>query len=52
MLRTVGREVTVSTKIRPILMFQGNAEEAMTFYVSLFPGGAARLTLRLGLTAA
>ncbi|MDR3721789.1 MAG: VOC family protein [Candidatus Acidoferrales bacterium] len=27
-----------SAKIQPFLMFQGNAEEAMNFYVSLFPG--------------
>jgi predicted 3-demethylubiquinone-9 3-methyltransferase (glyoxalase superfamily) len=26
-------------QIRPFLMFQGKAEEAMSFYVSLFPGG-------------
>ena len=26
-------------KVRPFLMFEGRAEEAMTFYVSLFPDG-------------
>ena len=26
-------------KVRPFLMFEGKAEEAMTFYVSLFPDG-------------
>ena len=30
--------MTVATKIRPFLMFEGQAEEAMNFYVSLFPG--------------
>jgi predicted 3-demethylubiquinone-9 3-methyltransferase (glyoxalase superfamily) len=25
--------------IRPLLMFQGAAAEAMRFYMSLFPGG-------------
>jgi hypothetical protein len=29
----------VEAKIRPLLMFQGTAEQAMNFYVSLFPGG-------------
>jgi predicted 3-demethylubiquinone-9 3-methyltransferase (glyoxalase superfamily) len=28
----------VDFKIRPFLMFEGKAEEAMHFYVSLFPG--------------
>src|ERR1041384_4861013 len=27
----------MSTKIQPFLMFEGRAEEAMNFYVSLFP---------------
>ncbi|HVW86610.1 MAG TPA: VOC family protein [Bryobacteraceae bacterium] len=26
------------TKVRPFLMFDGHAEEAMNFYMSLFPG--------------
>jgi predicted 3-demethylubiquinone-9 3-methyltransferase (glyoxalase superfamily) len=29
----------MGVKIRPFLMFEGNAEEAMNLYVSLFPGG-------------
>ena len=29
----------MSQQIRPFLMFEGRAEEAMTFYVSLFPDG-------------
>jgi len=28
----------VDFRIRPFLMFEGKAEEAMNFYVSLFPG--------------
>jgi predicted 3-demethylubiquinone-9 3-methyltransferase (glyoxalase superfamily) len=27
------------TTVQPFLMFEGRAEEAMTFYVSLFPDG-------------
>jgi predicted 3-demethylubiquinone-9 3-methyltransferase (glyoxalase superfamily) len=38
----------VGTKIRPFLMFQGNAEEAMNFYVSLFPGGEIIDIVRYG----
>ena len=30
--------MTVQAKIQPFLMFEGKAEQAMTFYVSLFPG--------------
>ncbi|HEX3744730.1 MAG TPA: VOC family protein [Bryobacteraceae bacterium] len=30
--------MNVQSRVRPFLMFEGNAEEAMTFYVSLFPG--------------
>ena len=26
-------------RVKPFLMFEGKAEEAMSFYVSLFPGG-------------
>src|SRR5882672_554494 len=29
---------TADLTIRPFLMFEGKAEEAMNFYVSLFPG--------------
>ncbi len=35
-------------KIRPFLMFQGRAEEAMNFYISLFPGGAISNIVRYG----
>ncbi len=38
----------MGTKIRPFLMFQGNAEEAMNFYVSLFPGGEIIDIVRYG----
>jgi predicted 3-demethylubiquinone-9 3-methyltransferase (glyoxalase superfamily) len=34
----VGERKMADTKIRPFLMFEGKAEEAMNFYVSLFPG--------------
>jgi predicted 3-demethylubiquinone-9 3-methyltransferase (glyoxalase superfamily) len=30
----------VNARVQPFLMFQGNAAEAMRFYVSLFPDGA------------
>jgi len=33
-------------KIRPFLMFEGKAEEAMNFYVSLFPGAEVLSILR------
>jgi predicted 3-demethylubiquinone-9 3-methyltransferase (glyoxalase superfamily) len=35
-------------KVRPFLMFQGNAEEAMTFYASLFPDGEIIDIVRYG----
>lgn len=35
-------------KILPFLMFQGRAEEAMNFYVSLFPGSAVSNIVRYG----
>lgn len=35
-------------KIRPFLMFQGKAEEAMNFYVSLFPGAEVLDVVRYG----
>ncbi|MEU8033428.1 VOC family protein, partial [Streptomyces sp. NPDC049099] len=31
-------EITASQKITTFLMFEGDAEEAMTFYISLFDG--------------
>lgn len=34
--------------IRPFLMFQGNAEEALTFYVALFPHGRVLDLVRHG----
>jgi predicted 3-demethylubiquinone-9 3-methyltransferase (glyoxalase superfamily) len=40
--------MTVKTKVHPFLMFQGNAEEAMNFYVSLFPGGEVSEVVRYG----
>ena len=36
------------TKVRPFLMFQGQAEEAMKFYVSLFPGSEISDIVRYG----
>ncbi|HXN26424.1 MAG TPA: VOC family protein [Candidatus Acidoferrales bacterium] len=36
------------TKIQPSLMFQGKAEEAMNFYVSLFPGAEVLGIIRHG----
>jgi 3-demethylubiquinone-9 3-methyltransferase len=36
------------TKIQPFLMFQGKAEEAMNFYVSLFSGAEVLGTIRHG----
>lgn len=42
-------EETVQTKVRPFLMFQeGNAEEAMKFYVALFPGAEVIDVVRYG----
>lgn len=41
-------ERVMSTKVRPFLMFQGDAEEAMNFYVSLFPGGEVIDIVRYG----
>ncbi len=35
-------------KVRPFLMFEGKAEEAMTFYVSLFPDGKIIDIVRYG----
>jgi predicted 3-demethylubiquinone-9 3-methyltransferase (glyoxalase superfamily) len=36
------------TQVRPFLMFQGNAAEAMRFYASLFPGGEVIDVVRYG----
>jgi predicted 3-demethylubiquinone-9 3-methyltransferase (glyoxalase superfamily) len=38
----------VSQAIKPFLMFEGQAERAMNFYVSLFPGGAITSIQRYG----
>jgi predicted 3-demethylubiquinone-9 3-methyltransferase (glyoxalase superfamily) len=38
----------MSTRVRPFLMFEGKAEEAMRFYVSLFPGGEITSISRYG----
>jgi predicted 3-demethylubiquinone-9 3-methyltransferase (glyoxalase superfamily) len=35
-------------KVKPFLMFEGKAEEAMNFYVSLFPGGEVLDVARYG----
>jgi predicted 3-demethylubiquinone-9 3-methyltransferase (glyoxalase superfamily) len=40
------------TTIRPFLMFEGRAEEAMKFYVSLFPGSRMIEIVRYGPRAA
>jgi predicted 3-demethylubiquinone-9 3-methyltransferase (glyoxalase superfamily) len=37
-----------NTKIRPFLMFEGKAEEAMNFYVSLFPDARISDLVRYG----
>jgi predicted 3-demethylubiquinone-9 3-methyltransferase (glyoxalase superfamily) len=36
------------TTVRPFLMFQGKAEEALRFYVSLFPGAEVLELVRYG----
>jgi len=41
-------EMPAQTKVRPFLMFQGKAEEAMKFYVSLFPGSEILDIVRYG----
>ena len=40
--------MTVAAKVRPFLMFQGKAEEAMNFYVSLIPGSEVIEIVRYG----
>ena len=38
----------MQTKVCPFLMFEGKAEEAMNFYVSLIPGSEAGQIIRYG----
>jgi len=38
----------VATTVRPFLMFEGKAEEAMNFYVSLIPGSEITSIARYG----
>jgi predicted 3-demethylubiquinone-9 3-methyltransferase (glyoxalase superfamily) len=38
----------MAMKVHPFLMFQGNAGEAMDFYVSLFPDGEITDVVRYG----
>jgi len=38
----------MNTQVRPFLMFEGKAEEAMKFYVSLIPGSAIGDITRYG----
>ena len=38
----------MATTIRPFLMFEGKAEAAMNFYLSLFPGGEVVSIVRYG----
>jgi predicted 3-demethylubiquinone-9 3-methyltransferase (glyoxalase superfamily) len=38
----------MSVKVQPFLMFEGKAEEAMNFYVSLFPGSKITDIVRYG----
>lgn len=40
--------MTIQPKIRPFLMFEGKAEEAMNFYISLFPGSEVTDIVRYG----
>ena len=40
--------MTMQTRVQPFLMFQGNAEEAMRFYVSLFADGEVTAIKRDG----
>ena len=41
----------MSDRVQPLLMFQGNAEEAMRFYVSLFPEARVVEIARFGKAA-
>jgi predicted 3-demethylubiquinone-9 3-methyltransferase (glyoxalase superfamily) len=38
----------MGAKVQPFLMFEGNAEEAMNFYVALFPDGKVHNVVRYG----
>ena len=38
----------MATTVRPFLMFEGRAEEAMNFYVSLIPGSEIKSIARYG----
>jgi predicted 3-demethylubiquinone-9 3-methyltransferase (glyoxalase superfamily) len=40
--------VISKTQIRPFILFEGNAEEAMTFYAGLFPGSEINNIVRYG----
>ncbi|MBN2432419.1 MAG: alpha-L-fucosidase [Acidobacteria bacterium] len=42
------RRSTLTHKITPFLMFEGSAEEAMRFYVSVFPGSDIGTMVRYG----
>ncbi len=46
--RTKGRPVEMDGKVFTFLMFEGKAEEAMNFYVSLFPDAAVTGITRYG----
>jgi predicted 3-demethylubiquinone-9 3-methyltransferase (glyoxalase superfamily) len=47
-LRLGTEERKLSNKITPFLMFEGRAEEAMNFYVSLFAGSEIQSVSRYG----
>lgn len=40
--------MTTKAKVNPFLLFEGQAEEAMNFYVSLFPGSEINDVVRYG----
>jgi len=40
--------MTLQTKVHPFLMFEGQAEEAMNFYIALFPGSQIDEMVRYG----
>jgi predicted 3-demethylubiquinone-9 3-methyltransferase (glyoxalase superfamily) len=42
------RKVPMNATVRPFLMFEGKAEQAMNFYVSLFPDGKITDVSRYG----